>query len=101
MEDVEGKVRHARSEAEARGVTGGGGEVGLAAAVAAPAQRAPQQRRRWKEAEKHRGDMTNSHIRLPKSKTRVAVKRNFNEQAFLYDLQHSNLSQRIEIPDVQ
>lgn len=44
MEDVEGEVRHAGSEAEPRGGTGGGSEVGLAAAVAAPAQRAPKQR---------------------------------------------------------
>lgn len=37
MEHVQGEVRHAGSEAEARGGTGGAGEVGLAAAVAAPA----------------------------------------------------------------
>lgn len=51
VEDEEGEVRHAGGEAEARGATGGAREVGLAAAVAAPAQRAAQQRRRWKEAE--------------------------------------------------
>lgn len=56
MEDVEGEVRHAGCKAEARGVTRGPGEVGLAAAVTASAQRAPQQRRCWKgagETEKH------------------------------------------------
>lgn len=51
MEDIEGEVRHAGCEAEARGGTGGAGEVGLAAAVTAPAQGAPQQWGRWKEAE--------------------------------------------------
>lgn len=50
MEDVEGEVRHAGCKAEARGVTRGPGEVGLAAAVTASAQRAPQQRRCWKGA---------------------------------------------------
>lgn len=51
MEDVEGEVRHAGSEAEARGITWGACEVGLAATVTAPAQRAPQQRRRCEEAD--------------------------------------------------
>lgn len=51
MKNIEGKVRHAGCEAEARGGTRGAREVRLAAAVAAPAEGAPQQRGRWKEAE--------------------------------------------------
>lgn len=44
VEDVEGEVRHAGGEAQARGVGGRPAEVRLAAAVAAPAQGATQQR---------------------------------------------------------
>lgn len=51
MENIEGKIRHAGCEAEARGGPRRARQVRLAAAVAAPAEGAPQQRGGWKEAE--------------------------------------------------